>query len=157
MQAFHPRHAGYIGGNSEGNQTQEDFGHDPIPPHRQQKLCHAWFSHTWIDGYVYYIGSPPSHVNSQEWQTPLVVNGQNCAWVRGYVRSCQKCQSCHSMPAMAPLHPWLWPSLPWQRIHVDYAGPVDGRMLLVIVDGGLRSFQCPLLHLSALCVCSRKP
>ena len=50
-----------------------------------------------------------------------------------FVRSCQKCQSCHSMPAMAPLHPWLWPSLLWQRIHVDYAGPVDGRMLLVIV------------------------
>ena len=54
-----------------------------------------------------------------------------------FVRSCQKCQSCHSMPAMAPLHPWLWPSLPWQRIHVDYAGPVDGRMLLVIVDADL--------------------
>ena len=51
-----------------------------------------------------------------------------------FVRSCQKCQSCHSMPAMAPLHPWLWPSLPWQCIHVDYVGPVDGRMLLVIVD-----------------------
>ena len=71
-----------------------------------------------------------------------------------FVRSCQKCQSCHSMPAMAPLHPWLWPSLPWQCIHVDYAGPVDGRMLSLwmLILSGLRSFQCPLLHLSALCV-----
>ena len=76
-----------------------------------------------------------------------------------FVRSCQKCQSCHSMPAMAPLHPWLWPSLPWQCIHVDYAGPVDGRMLSLwmLILSGLRSFQCPLLHLSALCVRSRKP
>jgi len=38
------------------------------------------------------------------------------------------------MPPVAPLHPWLWPSQPWQRIHIDYAGPVDGRMLLIIVD-----------------------
>ena len=35
---------------------------------------------------------------------------------------------------MAPLHPWLWPSKPWQRIHIDYAGPVRGRMLLVVID-----------------------
>ena len=38
------------------------------------------------------------------------------------------------MPAVAPLHPWLWPTHPWQRIHIDYAGPVDGRMMLVVVD-----------------------
>ena len=50
------------------------------------------------------------------------------------VRSCTKCQSGQSMPPVAPLHPWLWPSQPWQRIHIDYAGPVDGRMLLIIVD-----------------------
>ncbi len=36
-------------------------------------------------------------------------------------RSCKKCQSCQSMPAVAPLHPWLWPTQPWQRIHIDYA------------------------------------
>nr|XP_039266339.1 uncharacterized protein K02A2.6-like [Styela clava] len=28
----------------------------------------------------------------------------------------------------------LYPNGPWQRIHMDYAGPVDGKMLLVIVD-----------------------
>ena len=28
------------------------------------------------------------------------------------------------------LHPWLWPTQPWKRIHIDYAGPVDGRMML---------------------------
>ncbi len=38
------------------------------------------------------------------------------------------------MPAVAPLHPWLWPAKPWQRIHIDYAGPVEGKMMLVVVD-----------------------
>ena len=34
----------------------------------------------------------------------------------------------------APLHPWLWPSQPWQRIHIDFAGPIQGKMMLVVVD-----------------------
>ena len=50
------------------------------------------------------------------------------------VKNCKKCQSYRSMPAVAPLHPWLWPSQPWERIHIDFAGPVDGNMILVIVD-----------------------
>ena len=49
-------------------------------------------------------------------------------------KSCTQCQSYRNMPAAAPLHPWLWPSKPWQRIHIDYAGPIDGKMMLVVVD-----------------------
>ena len=33
-----------------------------------------------------------------------------------------------------PLHPWVWPSRPWQRIHVDFAGPFLGKSFLVVVD-----------------------
>ena len=33
-----------------------------------------------------------------------------------------------------PLHPWEWPHKPWLRIHADYAGPFQGRMLLILVD-----------------------
>ncbi|XP_036815479.1 uncharacterized protein LOC118943635 [Oncorhynchus mykiss] len=29
------------------------------------------------------------------------------------------------MPAPVPVHPWEWPAEPWQRIHVDYAGPFE--------------------------------
>ena len=35
---------------------------------------------------------------------------------------------------MAPLHPWIWPSRPWQRIHIDFAGPMGGHTFLVVVD-----------------------
>ena len=38
------------------------------------------------------------------------------------------------LPAKAPRHPWQWPSRPWGRIHIDYAGPIKGKMILVIVD-----------------------
>ena len=48
--------------------------------------------------------------------------------------SCQDCLSLRAMPSKAELHPWEWPDRPWHRIHVDYAGPVDGRYFLVIVD-----------------------
>ena len=35
---------------------------------------------------------------------------------------------------MKPVHFWEWPATPWQRIHVDFAGPFVGRMFLIIVD-----------------------
>ena len=37
------------------------------------------------------------------------------------------------MPQVAPLHPWEWPSAPWERVHVDFAGPFMDSMLLVLV------------------------
>ena len=32
------------------------------------------------------------------------------------------------------LHPWMWPEKPWQRLHIDYAGPFLGRYFLIVVD-----------------------
>ena len=45
------------------------------------------------------------------------------------------CKSVKSKPAVAPLHPWLWPSQPWQGVHVDFAGPFMRKMFLILVDG----------------------
>ena len=36
--------------------------------------------------------------------------------------------------AAAPLHLWVWPSQPWQRVHIDFAGPIGGHTYLVLVD-----------------------
>ena len=49
-------------------------------------------------------------------------------------KSCAACQSVKSAPSAAPLHPWLWPDQPWQRIHIDYAGPFRGKMFLLLID-----------------------
>ena len=33
-----------------------------------------------------------------------------------------------------PLHPWIWPTKPWVRAKIDFAGPFLNRMFLVDVD-----------------------
>ena len=50
------------------------------------------------------------------------------------VRCCPKCLENRKAPPKAELHPWEWPSHPWHRIHVDYAGPVQGKHFLIVVD-----------------------
>ncbi|EFP11683.1 hypothetical protein CRE_27751 [Caenorhabditis remanei] len=55
--------------------------------------------------------------------------------VERMVQHCSRCQEQSKMPIVAPLNPWPAPEKPWIRIHVDYAGPVDGNYLLVVVDG----------------------
>ena len=50
------------------------------------------------------------------------------------VRGCLDCQSVRSTPPVAPLHPWIWPSKPWQRLHVDFAGPFFDRMFFIVID-----------------------
>ncbi len=50
------------------------------------------------------------------------------------VRHCPDCQQNRPMPPPAPLQPWQWPTRPWARIHIDYAGPFMGHMFLVLID-----------------------
>ena len=49
------------------------------------------------------------------------------------VRSCTECAKVQNMPVSAPLHPWPWANLPWQRIHIDFAEK-DGQHFLIVVD-----------------------
>ena len=48
--------------------------------------------------------------------------------------SCVECQSVKNSPPSAPLHPWVWPTKPWERIHLDFAGPFQNATFLVAVD-----------------------
>ena len=50
------------------------------------------------------------------------------------VSSCVVCQMLQSTPPVAPLHPWKWPTRPWARLHADFAGPISGKMFLVLID-----------------------
>ena len=47
---------------------------------------------------------------------------------------CRHCQETQSSPPLAPLNPWQWPTRPWARLHLYFAGPIQGRMILVAVD-----------------------
>ena len=50
------------------------------------------------------------------------------------VKGCNICQIYNKQPPVSPLHPWEWPGHTWHRIHIDYAGPFEGRIILIIVD-----------------------
>ena len=43
-------------------------------------------------------------------------------------------ESHQATPPQAPLQPWSWPSRPWSRLHIDYAGPVQGKMYSILID-----------------------
>ena len=49
-------------------------------------------------------------------------------------RKCSGCQIHQKAPPKASLHPWECPSAPWERIHIDFAGPFLGHMFLIAVD-----------------------
>ena len=50
------------------------------------------------------------------------------------VRSCGVYQENSKLPANANLHPCQWPGKAWHRVHIDYAAPFEGKMILVIMD-----------------------
>ena len=54
--------------------------------------------------------------------------------IEQYVKRCSECQMSRSMSPAAPPHSWAPPEGPWSRVHIDYAGPFQGRMFLLLVD-----------------------
>ena len=56
---------------------------------------------------------------------------------RDIEETAHKCDSCQQKahdPKPALLHPWEFPTRPWQRVHIEFAGPVYGYTWLVYVD-----------------------
>ena len=49
-------------------------------------------------------------------------------------RKCSGCQIHQKAPPKASLHPWKWPSAPWEWMHIYFAGPFLGHMFLIAVD-----------------------
>ena len=54
--------------------------------------------------------------------------------IESTVRQCRQCQLQQPIPPVAPLHPWSWPTRPWTRLRLNYAGPFEGKMILVLID-----------------------
>ena len=50
------------------------------------------------------------------------------------VKQCSGCQKQQNEPEKAFLHPWEWPTSPWERVHVDFLGPFMNRMFFVMID-----------------------
>nr|XP_039248898.1 uncharacterized protein K02A2.6-like [Styela clava] len=50
------------------------------------------------------------------------------------VRDCSNCQEVRSPANKTPGNPWIWPTKPWQSIHMDYACPIMNENFLMMVD-----------------------
>lgn len=50
------------------------------------------------------------------------------------VQTCNECSSVAKTDRKTNLESWPAPEKPWQRIHLDYAGPMDGWYYLILVD-----------------------
>ena len=63
------------------------------------------------------------------------------------VKQCSTCQENRSSPTVALLPPWQWPSQPWSRVHLDFAGPYNmGHMFLVILDAHSKWLDAYLMN-----------
>ena len=56
------------------------------------------------------------------------------AEIEGLVKSCMECQLTRPLPPVAPLQLLTWPSRPWSHLHLDFAGPFQKYMFLVVID-----------------------
>uniref|UniRef100_A0A914WIF7 RNA-directed DNA polymerase n=1 Tax=Plectus sambesii TaxID=2011161 RepID=A0A914WIF7_9BILA len=54
------------------------------------------------------------------------------------VKECKQCATTAKNPTKTTLQSWPKPEAPWERVHADYAGPMNGRYYLVIVDAGTK-------------------
>nr|CDJ84417.1 Integrase domain containing protein [Haemonchus contortus] len=54
--------------------------------------------------------------------------------IENFVRTCRRCQETAKNPVKAARHSWPLEDKPWILIHADFAGSMDGKMYLIIVD-----------------------
>ena len=71
-------------------------------------------------------------------------------------KQCDQCQINQKKSPIAPMHPWEWPGKPWSRIHLDYAGPFQGRMFLVMVDSHSKWLEVHVTHSASSAVTIEK-
>ena len=50
-------------------------------------------------------------------------------------KACHECLTVKQASPRAPLQPWVWPSRPSQRLHIDYAWPLMKKHFLNIAHG----------------------
>ena len=61
------------------------------------------------------------------------------------VKSCNTCQLHGNSPPKAPLFPWEWPEEPWKLVHLDFAGPFQGKMFLIVTDAHSKWLEVKIL------------
>ena len=66
--------------------------------------------------------------------------------IEAQVKRCNQCQLNQPSPPIVPMHPWEWPEHPWERIHIDFAGPFMGKMFLLVIDAHSRWMEVEIVN-----------
>ena len=67
------------------------------------------------------------------------------------VKACASCQQSQPSLAVAPLHPWQWPTRPWSRLLINYAGPMDKKMFPLVINAHSKWIEVfPMSNATAL-------
>ncbi|XP_047533388.1 uncharacterized protein K02A2.6-like [Vanessa atalanta] len=56
--------------------------------------------------------------------------------------ACSVCAALRPRPPHAPLAPWPYPPHPFYRVHLDFLGPFNNQMFLIIVDAYSKWVEC---------------
>lgn len=99
------------------------WGNRIVVPHPAQKHI-LELLHETHQGMVIMKGMARSLV----WWPGMSAEIEKCA------RQCTQCLQCSQMPAKAEPVSSPEPGECWEHIHLDYAGPFEGKMLLMAVD-----------------------
>lgn len=64
----------------------------------------------------------------------------HCTWknidsdIENMVKTCKPCCMKRNQPVKEVAHPWKVPDSPWERVHIDFAGPLNGQSFFIVVD-----------------------
>lgn len=59
--------------------------------------------------------------------------------------ACTVCAALRPSPPHVPLAPWPHPPSPFYRVHLDFLGPINNQMFLIIVDAYSKWIECYLM------------
>ncbi|KFD47741.1 hypothetical protein M514_11419, partial [Trichuris suis] len=80
--------------------------------------------------------------------------------IEATVSGSSACKSVRQMPPKVPEHPWLDEKIkPWSRLHIDFAGPFQGKYLFVANDPASKRTEAnivPTVSTLAVTTCLRE-
>ncbi|XP_043217600.1 uncharacterized protein K02A2.6-like [Amphibalanus amphitrite] len=59
---------------------------------------------------------------------------------------CYMCRVHSPSPPKEELHPWQYPPRSWSRLHIDFAGPKNGKYFLVLVDAHSKWIEVAMMN-----------
>lgn len=66
--------------------------------------------------------------------------------IEATVKQCVRCMECLPTPCKVELAPWPISGLIWNRLHIDFMGPLGGHSFLIIIDATTKWIDCHIVN-----------